>query len=116
MVVSSHLLAEVEQTCTHCVVMARGRLLAAGPVSELIGAAASVHIDVDQPERAVALLTELPGVREARAGADGTLVVDLDRVRPAEAVRALVDAGLAVDRIAPRRRLEDVFLDLVHES
>ncbi|WP_225448132.1 alpha/beta fold hydrolase [Streptacidiphilus sp. P02-A3a] len=115
-VVSSHLLAEVEQTCTHCVVMARGRLLAAGPVAELIGAAASVHIDVDQPERAAALLAELPGVREARAGADGTLVVDLDQVRPAEAVRTLVDAGLSVDRIAPRRRLEDVFLDLVHES
>jgi len=115
-VVSSHLLAEVEQTCTHCVVMARGRLLAAGPVAELIGAAASVHIDVDQPERAVALLTKLPGVREARAGSDGSLVVDLDRVRPAEAVRVLVDAGLSVDRIAPRRRLEDVFLDLVHES
>jgi len=115
-VVSSHLLSEVEQTCTHVVVMARGRLLAAGPVAELIGAAASVHIDVDQPERAAALLTELPGVREAKAGQDGTLVVDLDQVRPAEAVRALVDAGLSVDRIAPRRRLEDVFLDLVHES
>ena len=115
-VVSSHLLSEVEQTCTHVVVMARGRLLAAGPVGELIGAAASVHIDVDQPERAAALLSELPGIREARTGTDGTLVVDLDRVRPAEAVRALVAAGLSVDRIAPRRRLEDVFLDLVHES
>jgi ABC-2 type transport system ATP-binding protein len=115
-VVSSHLLSEVEQTCTHVVVMARGRLLAAGPVGELIGAAASVHIDVDQPERALALLTALPGISEARAAADGSLVVDLDQVRPAEAVRALVDAGLSVDRIAPRRRLEDVFLDLVHES
>ena len=115
-VVSSHLLAEVEQTCTHCVVMARGRLLAAGPVGELIGAATSVHIDVDQPERAVDLLTRLPGVLDARAGSDGALVVDLDRIRPADAVRVLVDAGLAVDRIAPRRRLEDVFLDLVHEG
>ncbi|MFD0685722.1 alpha/beta fold hydrolase [Actinomadura fibrosa] len=36
-IVSSHLLAEVEQTCTHAVVMAAGRRVAAGPVSELTG-------------------------------------------------------------------------------
>jgi ABC-2 type transport system ATP-binding protein len=34
--VSSHLLAEVEQTCTHVAVMSRGRMLAAGPVEELL--------------------------------------------------------------------------------
>ncbi|HSV64297.1 MAG TPA: alpha/beta fold hydrolase [Mycobacteriales bacterium] len=36
--VSSHLLAEVEQTCTHVVVMNHGRLVAAGPVPDLVGA------------------------------------------------------------------------------
>ena len=40
-IVSSHLLAEVEQTCTHVVVMQRGRLVAAGPVGELLGSAAA---------------------------------------------------------------------------
>ncbi|MEV5407507.1 alpha/beta fold hydrolase [Thermopolyspora sp. NPDC052614] len=40
-IVSSHLLAEVEQTCARVVVMHRGRLVAAGPVGELLGAAAS---------------------------------------------------------------------------
>jgi ABC-2 type transport system ATP-binding protein len=38
-IVSSHLLAEVEQTCTHVVVMARGSLVAAGPVGEIVGGA-----------------------------------------------------------------------------
>ncbi|MBA9001385.1 alpha/beta fold hydrolase [Thermomonospora cellulosilytica] len=36
-IVSSHLLAEVEQTCTHAVVMSRGRRVAAGPVAEIVG-------------------------------------------------------------------------------
>ncbi|WP_084219271.1 alpha/beta fold hydrolase [Spirillospora albida] len=36
-IVSSHLLSEVEQTCTHAVVMAGGRRVAAGPVSEITG-------------------------------------------------------------------------------
>ncbi|WP_113701467.1 alpha/beta fold hydrolase [Nonomuraea lactucae] len=40
-IVSSHLLAEVEQTCSHVVVMHRGRLVSAGPVSVLLSAAAS---------------------------------------------------------------------------
>lgn len=35
-IVSSHLLAEVEQTCGHVVVMHRGRLITAGPVRELL--------------------------------------------------------------------------------
>ncbi|MFF5264210.1 alpha/beta fold hydrolase [Actinomadura viridis] len=36
-IVSSHLLSEVEQTCTHAVVMAGGRRVAAGPVAEIVG-------------------------------------------------------------------------------
>ncbi|TDE36853.1 alpha/beta fold hydrolase [Nonomuraea mesophila] len=40
-IVSSHLLAEVEQSCSHVVVMQRGRLVSTGPVSQLLGAAPS---------------------------------------------------------------------------
>ncbi|HTZ42279.1 MAG TPA: alpha/beta fold hydrolase [Jatrophihabitans sp.] len=54
-IVSSHLLAEVEQTCTHVVVMHRGRLVAAGSVAEVAGAGA-MHLSVPEPERAVAVL------------------------------------------------------------
>ncbi len=39
-VLSSHLLGEVEQTCTHVVVMNQGRRVAAGPVAEITGAPA----------------------------------------------------------------------------
>ncbi|MER6946187.1 CocE/NonD family hydrolase [Nonomuraea sp. NPDC000554] len=42
-IVSSHLLAEVEQTCSHVVVMHRGRLVSTGPVSVLLGAATSTN-------------------------------------------------------------------------
>ncbi|WP_194909087.1 alpha/beta fold hydrolase [Catenulispora rubra] len=113
-VVSSHLLAEVEQTCTHAVVMARGRLLAQGSVEQLLVAAASVAVDVGagQSQRAEKVLAGLPGVSEVSADGD-RLTVRLEGVRPAAAVAALVGAGLAVDRIAPHNRLEDVFLNLL---
>ncbi|MEU8172441.1 alpha/beta fold hydrolase [Microbispora hainanensis] len=42
-IVSSHLLAEVEQTCTHVVVMHRGRLVSAGPVGDLLGSAPAAN-------------------------------------------------------------------------
>lgn len=42
-IVSSHLLAEVEQTCSHVVVMHRGRLVSTGPVGELLGTAKTVN-------------------------------------------------------------------------
>jgi ABC-2 type transport system ATP-binding protein len=50
-VVSSHLLAEVEQTCTHVVVMHRGRLVAAGSVLDIAGAGAT-QLAVDDPGQA----------------------------------------------------------------
>jgi ABC-2 type transport system ATP-binding protein len=54
-VVSSHLLAEVEQTCTHVVVMHKGKLVAAGSVLEIAGGG-GLQLAVDDPERAVAVL------------------------------------------------------------
>ncbi|MFG1707915.1 CocE/NonD family hydrolase [Nonomuraea sp. M3C6] len=42
-IVSSHMLAEVEQTCSHVVVMHRGRLVSAGPVSQLLSSAAATN-------------------------------------------------------------------------
>ena len=54
-VVSSHLLAEVEQTCTHVVVMHKGRLVAAGSVVEIAGAD-GVQLSVADPDEAARVL------------------------------------------------------------
>jgi ABC-2 type transport system ATP-binding protein len=54
-IVSSHLLAEVEQTCSHVVVMHRGRLVAAGSVAEVAGSG-GVQLVVDDPARAANVL------------------------------------------------------------
>jgi ABC-2 type transport system ATP-binding protein len=56
-VVSSHLLAEVEQSCTHVVVMHKGRLVAAGATAEIAGAS-GVQLAVDDPAKAVQALAD----------------------------------------------------------
>src|SRR5690606_12076224 len=53
--VSSHLLGEVEQTCTHVVVMHHGRRVAAGPVGDVVGESARVRLEVTDFARAEAV-------------------------------------------------------------
>ncbi len=116
-IVSSHLLSEIEQTCSHVVVMAKGQKIAQGTVEEIVGTGGSVLVglaDDADTERAAAVLTGLPGVTVERT--DEGLVADLDGTGRARALQALVAAGIAVDAFTPRRRLEDAFLALVGEG
>jgi ABC-2 type transport system ATP-binding protein len=110
--VSSHLLAEVEQTCTHVVVVHKGEVVASGEVEEIIGDSPSVQFDVSDPKAAGDVLARA-GVRSVVGEGGGTLIVDLNGTSRADAVAALVHAGVGVDRVVPRRRLEDAFLSLV---
>jgi ABC-2 type transport system ATP-binding protein len=114
-VVSSHLLSEVEQTCDHVVVMHHGRLVAQGPVSELVGSATALVVDVDDPQRAAAVAQAVPGARDVQV-TDTGLTLSLVGTPRHELVRALVDARIEVDRITPQRGLEEAFLALVGES
>ena len=110
--VSSHLLAEVEQTCTHAVVMDAGRAVAAGTVAELGERARTLVVEVDDRERAAALLSSRLGSdRVALEGAGVAVALD-DPAEAADVVAALVGGGLRVASAARRGRLEDVFLQL----
>jgi ABC-2 type transport system ATP-binding protein len=113
--VSSHLLAEVEQTCDHVVVMHHGRLVAAGPVDEIVGGGGEATFRVDQPAEAAEVLRGVDGVEDVVV--EGPLVhADLDGLPRAEALATLIRAGVAVEQAGPRRRLEDAFLQLVGED
>ncbi|MGK5679524.1 alpha/beta fold hydrolase [Actinoplanes sp. URMC 104] len=113
--VSSHLLAEVEQTCTHAVVVNKGRIVASGPVEEIVGESPSVQLEVSDVPAAERVLSGL-GVRSVLPDGPSGLIVDMNGTPRSEVVASLVHAGVAVDRVVPRRRLEDAFLALVGEN
>ncbi|MFL6124596.1 alpha/beta fold hydrolase [Actinophytocola sp.] len=114
-VVSSHLLAEVEQTCDHVVVMHHGKLVASGLVDDIVGGGGEATFRVDRPEEAASVLRSVHGVEGVEI--EGNQVhADLDGLPRAEALAKLVGAGVAVEQAGPRRRLEDAFLALVGES
>jgi ABC-2 type transport system ATP-binding protein len=114
-VISSHLLAEVEQTCTDVVVMHHGRLVATGPVSEITGHDGAMVIGTPEVDRALAVLTTLDGIDDAEPYAPGVLV-RINGSGPAAVVASLVAAGVPVERVVPHRRLEDAFLALIGEG
>jgi len=111
---SSHLLSEVEHTCSHVVVLHRGRLMQSGTVAEVTASVASAYLEVDNVDAATALLAALPGVRSVESSPPG-LVALLDGAHRSDLVAALVGAGVRVDTVTPRRSLEDAFLELVGE-
>ncbi|MER7191805.1 CocE/NonD family hydrolase [Streptomyces flaveolus] len=117
-IVSSHLLAEVEQSCTHLVVMDRGRLVQAGPVAEIIGSGDTLLVGTDLPveEPVVEKVAALPGVASVVHTDDGLLVrLDTDGTAP-RLVAELVRLEVPVASVGPHRRLEDAFLTLIGGS
>ncbi|MFF0410049.1 alpha/beta fold hydrolase [Kitasatospora sp. NPDC004745] len=114
-IVSSHLLAEVEQSCTDLVVMDRGRLVTTGAVGEIVGAGELLLIGVPapyDPESVVEKVGALAGVGSAEA-VEGGLLVRLDGLAASELLAELVRLGVPVESAGPQRRLEDAFLSLI---
>ncbi|MFC8733388.1 ABC transporter ATP-binding protein [Luteimicrobium sp. NPDC057192] len=109
-VVSSHILAEVQQVADTVSIIGHGRLLASGRVADLVGGgAAPVRVGVDEPERAAGVLRA--GGWEVRV--DGERLV-VDGVEDAARItRALADERLYVrELVTLAPDLEQVFLDL----
>ncbi|HEY4027853.1 MAG TPA: ABC transporter ATP-binding protein [Candidatus Dormibacteraeota bacterium] len=109
---SSHLLSEVEHVCTHAAVMQEGRLVTSGPVGELVGPAGTVHLAVDDPMGAARVLRAVPGVRGISVE-DGAVRAAGDDLRPLALFGALATAGVRVLAFREGRSLEDAYLALV---
>jgi ABC-2 type transport system ATP-binding protein len=109
---SSHILDEVEKTCDHIAIVDRGEIVAMGPLAALQAQGQPrVLIGVDGEARALELLRSAPGVTAVSVD-DGVIrasLRDLDAVP--ELNRRLVEAGIPVRRLEPEHAsLEERFL------
>lgn len=108
---SSHLLGEVEQICSRVGVIQGGRLVAEGTLDELRGDA-GLFVRAEPVEQARKVLVSALG-GAAVGERDGTFLLRTDPGRAAEINKRLVQAGIAVSELRPRERsLEEVFLQL----
>jgi ABC-2 type transport system ATP-binding protein len=114
--VSSHLLAEVEQICTHVGVMRTGRLVFQGTLEQMRArGAARVRVRTTEPVQAAEVLTKL-GMTDIQS-ADGEVSAQVGDQVPEVVCRELVMAGVPVAGFdTPRPSLEDLFVELTGEG
>jgi ABC-2 type transport system ATP-binding protein len=111
---SSHLLDEVEKSCQAAAVIDRGRLIAQGPIADLISdGRARIDLGCDDVRAANDLLDGHPAVAQVRPMADGLRVTLAGNDGVAAINARLVQAGVAVFRLEPvRESLEQRFLEI----
>lgn len=106
---SSHILAEVQQVCDSATIIGHGRMLASGKVEDLLGASTSYAVRLGDLVAGEAALT---GAGLSVRSTDGRLMVETDDP-PDRITRTLADSGLYLTELTPvRPDLESVFLEL----
>jgi ABC-2 type transport system ATP-binding protein len=109
---SSHVLTEVEQLCDHAAVINQGRLVKSGPVAELVSSRTSVYLEVDDVATACSVLERLSICRTVVRQGQG-ISLELHRGDRKDVVVALVKEGVGVQTIAPRHGLEEAYIELL---
>lgn len=115
---SSHLLDEIEQVCTHAAVMAQGRLLTQGPVADLsAGTRGTLHVTTPDPADAARVLKEQGLTVLETTDTDVTADPPPPGTELADLTEALVTAGVRVRGFGVRRAsLEEAFVALTGEG
>jgi ABC-2 type transport system ATP-binding protein len=116
-VLSSHLLDEVERTCDAVAIVDRGHIIRQGPISELLaGTSVEVQVECSEPEKARALLQGTQFGGQISVGAPGVgiaLPAGTGRDVVAEINRILVEGGISVYRLQQMQAsLEQWFLQV----
>jgi ABC-2 type transport system ATP-binding protein len=114
--ISSHLLAEVEQICSHVGVMRTGRLVFQGTLDELRARGSTrVEVRTTEVERTAEILAKL-GLADIRSDADGVSAQLADQA-PERICRELVYADIPVAGLGTQRpNLEELFVGLTGEG
>ena len=113
--VSSHLMSELEDAADHLIVIGRGRLIADVAVQDLLNEAGSARVTIRTPEaaRALTLLAEA-GATVTSSEADTLSVAGLEAARIADLA---AEHGLRLTELAPRRAtLEEAFMRLTRDA
>ena len=112
---SSHLLHEVEQVCDSVTILAKGRLIAQGEVAELVRSRGreQVRLKTTDDAKARTILDALDWVEDVASAGDGSLLAAAPVARSGELTASLSRAEVYVTEMAPvQTTLEEYFLEV----
>ncbi len=113
--ISSHLLSEIQQICTRVAIISFGKLITETTVEELISGKGEYEISVEQTEQALEVVRQQSWGKEAHINEAGKLITFAPQDRGRELNLFLVQAGFVPETITPvTRDLEKVFLQLTN--
>jgi ABC-type multidrug transport system ATPase subunit len=111
--VSSHLLSEIEQVATRMIIIDKGRKMVEGPVDELFDPAnARVHLSVVQQKKAIEIIKGSSWADCLEAAIETTIVIRIPKTDVPALTRLMVGAGIDLLSVRPANSLEDYFLSL----
>jgi ABC-2 type transport system ATP-binding protein len=113
-VLSSHILSEIELIANRMVILNKGKSVAQGNVTELLNEQELVvSFQIDQPEKALQLISDkFPGIVCMRSGSDILQITTTHELIPV-INRLFLENDVNVFRIDPKRQLEEYFLKLI---
>ncbi|MFA4906745.1 MAG: ABC transporter ATP-binding protein [archaeon] len=114
---SSHLLHEIEQTCSHMAIIDNGKLVVQGEVHGLLRKTDFyiTEVQVNDPQRAMSLLEKETWIQKITPG-DGVLKIQIPAEHRPRLTRFLVENEFAVSSVIPRTSLEDYYLTLLNRD
>ncbi len=112
-IVSSHLLNEIEQIATRILIIDKGSKLVEGNAGELFDPTQTIlQLNTTNNEAAVNLLNNSSWASKLRPVRDGQIILQLDKQEIPELNRTLVQMNIDVLLLQPRHNLEDYFLQI----
>ena len=113
--ISSHVLHEIEQICDRIAILSRGRVVVQGRVADLLGGRDVLEVCVEPLDQAEHVLAGALGEAVSRNG--DRLLVALPQARGADVTRILADQGLYLSSLhAQEQSLEQYFLDVTGDG
>jgi ABC-2 type transport system ATP-binding protein len=114
---SSHVLTEVEEVCNRVAIVRSGRIVYEGEIADLKSTAGMTYrLATTDDERALAVCRAQPGISDVRAGERG-ISFTADEGAVAELSQALIEAGALIRALTPQTAtLEDLFFSLVEDG
>jgi len=112
-VISSHLLSEIEQVATRVLIIDKGKKLVEGNADELFDPSQTIiELNTFDNNKSLAILQSGGWNRKLQASRDGLIIMKIDRKELPSLHKYLVDNGIELLSLQPRHSLEDYFLQV----